>query len=134
MIIVDESCYGLDTTSSDRPGYQQISDVLTGVAWEQGWAVGKDCPIVPFFPISDYLTGMIGTCAALQGLIQRAEQGGSYVSHASILSTNNWYRSFGTYPSSYVRALYDQHPVHDFRSPIARVSDISPLRDDSNSM
>ncbi|KJK91883.1 hypothetical protein H633G_04208 [Metarhizium anisopliae BRIP 53284] len=85
VVYVNENCFGYKGEWAGRPGWQQIADCVTGVAWEQGRFMGLDEPIVPPFPISDYGTGCIGAIAALTGLYHRATRGGSWHGMASLL-------------------------------------------------
>ncbi|KHO02121.1 CAIB/BAIF family enzyme [Metarhizium album ARSEF 1941] len=85
IVYVNENCFGYKGEWAGRPGWQQIADCVTGVAWEQGRFMGLDEPVVPPFPISDYGTGCIGAIAALTGLYQRTTRGGSWHGMASLL-------------------------------------------------
>ncbi|KAK5993049.1 Acetyl-coenzyme A transferase nodX [Cladobotryum mycophilum] len=85
IVYVNENCFGYEGEWADRPGWQQIADCVTGVAWEQGRFMGLQEPLVPPFPISDYGTGCIGAITALIGLYHRATRGGSWHGKASLL-------------------------------------------------
>ncbi|EIN07989.1 CoA-transferase family III [Punctularia strigosozonata HHB-11173 SS5] len=61
FVQVVENCYGHEGPWAWRPGFQQIADATTGVAWETGVACGQATPITPCLPISDYQTGIIGS-------------------------------------------------------------------------
>lgn len=43
-----------------------------------GQAMGLDEAVTPVFPNSDFCTGVCGVVGALDGLLRRAEKGGSY--------------------------------------------------------
>ncbi|KAF7552342.1 hypothetical protein G7Z17_g4378 [Cylindrodendrum hubeiense] len=85
FVYVNENCFGYEGEWANRPGWQQIADCVSGVAWEQGKFMGLNEPVVPPFPISDFGTGCIGAIAALAGLYHRATQGGSWHGKASLL-------------------------------------------------
>ena len=85
IVYVNENCFGYEGEWSGRPGWQQIADCVSGVAWEQGKFMGLDEPVVPPFPISDYGTGCMGAIAAMVGLYHRATRGGSYHGKSSLL-------------------------------------------------
>ncbi|GJN82763.1 hypothetical protein PLIIFM63780_006308 [Purpureocillium lilacinum] len=85
IVYVNENCFGYEGEWAGRPGWQQIADCVSGIAWEQGRFMGLDEPVVPPFPISDYGTGCIGAIAALTGLYHRATRGGSWHGKASLL-------------------------------------------------
>ncbi|EFQ34825.1 CoA-transferase family III [Colletotrichum graminicola M1.001] len=98
FVYVNENCFGYQGEWSHRPGWQQIADCVSGVAWEQGRFMGLDEPVVPPFPISDYGTGCMGAIAALTGLYNRATQGGSWHGKASLLQYDLFLIKAGQYP------------------------------------
>ncbi|TFK50868.1 hypothetical protein OE88DRAFT_1735609 [Heliocybe sulcata] len=52
FVIVSENAYGHEGPWAWRPGFQQIADVVSGLAWETGAACGQNAPIVPCWPIT----------------------------------------------------------------------------------
>ncbi|KAM4065651.1 coA-transferase family III domain-containing protein [Hirsutella rhossiliensis] len=85
IVYVNENCFGYQGEWAGRPGWQQIADCVSGIAWDQGRFMGLDEPVVPPFPISDYGTGCMGAIAALTGLYHRAARGGSWHGKTSLL-------------------------------------------------
>ncbi|KAJ4293699.1 hypothetical protein N0V90_008983 [Kalmusia sp. IMI 367209] len=85
IVYVNENCFGYEGEWAHRPGWQQIADCVSGVAWEQGKFMGLSEPVVPPFPISDYGTGCMGAITALIGLLHRAKRGGSWHGKVSLL-------------------------------------------------
>ncbi|ETS76189.1 hypothetical protein PFICI_11576 [Pestalotiopsis fici W106-1] len=85
FVYVNVNCFGYEGEWAHRPGWQQIADCVSGVAWEQGKFMGLDEPVVPPFPISDYGTGCMGAITAFIGLYHRATRGGSWHGKASLL-------------------------------------------------
>ncbi|EPE02623.1 caib baif family enzyme [Ophiostoma piceae UAMH 11346] len=87
IVYVNENCFGYEGEWASRPGWQQIADCVTGVAWAQGQFMHPaECePVVPPFPISDYGTGCMGAIAALTGLYYRSTVGGSWHGKASLM-------------------------------------------------
>ncbi|CAJ2508811.1 Uu.00g138370.m01.CDS01 [Anthostomella pinea] len=93
-VYVAENCYGHVGVWKSRPGWQQIADCFSGVAWAQGEFMRPDGakdganrvePIVPPFPMSDYGTGCMGAIAAMVGLYHRAKSGGTWRGQTSLL-------------------------------------------------
>jgi hypothetical protein len=84
IVYVSEDCFGSQGPWAGRPGWQQIADCVTGVAWAQGEFMNLNEPVVPPFPMSDYGTGCMGAIAALTGLWRRATEGGSWVGRTSL--------------------------------------------------
>ncbi|KAK4986750.1 hypothetical protein LTR66_007783 [Elasticomyces elasticus] len=85
IVYVNENCFGYEGEWAYRPGWQQIADCATGIAWAQGKFMGLQEPVIPPFPISDYGTGVMGAIAALTGLYQRTVSGGSWHGKVSLM-------------------------------------------------
>ncbi|KAJ3524178.1 hypothetical protein NM208_g12155 [Fusarium decemcellulare] len=100
IVYVNENCFGESGEWADRPGWQQIADCVSGVAWEQGRFMGLNEPVVPPFPISDYGTGCLGAIAAMTGLYHRATQGGSWHGRVSLLQYDLLLFKTGLLPES----------------------------------
>jgi crotonobetainyl-CoA:carnitine CoA-transferase CaiB-like acyl-CoA transferase len=114
IVYVAENCFGHVGPWADRPGWQQIADCATGVAWEQGWFMGLNEPVVPPFPMSDYGTGCMGTIAALTGLYKRAKYGGSYYGKTSLCQYDIFLLELGTYSDEIQKKLRNMHDEHFF--------------------
>ncbi|KAK2768869.1 hypothetical protein FQN54_000729 [Arachnomyces sp. PD_36] len=100
IVYVNENCFGFNGEWANRPGWQQIADCVSGVAWAQGRFMGLSEPVVPPFPISDYGTGCMGAIAALTGLYHRTRRGGSWHGKASLLHYDLLLFRVGLYPQS----------------------------------
>ena len=59
--------------------------------------MGKNEPVVPPFPISDYGTGAMGAIAALTGLYHRATTGGSWHGRVSLIQYDLLLFAMGQY-------------------------------------
>ena len=118
IIYISESCFGavppsLEPTASaeakawaQRPGWQQIADCISGVAWAQGLEFMElDEPVVPPFPMSDYGTGCAGAIAALTGLYKRATEGGSWWGGVSLVGYDVYLLSLGLYEPEILESL-----------------------------
>ena len=109
FVYVAENCFGHVGPWMSRPGWQQIADCVTGVAWAQGLAMGLEEPVVPPFPMSDYGTGCMGTIAALVGLFKRAKAGGSYIGTTSLVQYDIYLLQLGLYDDEMMACLRKQH-------------------------
>ncbi|KAF2738842.1 alpha-methylacyl-CoA racemase [Polyplosphaeria fusca] len=109
IVYVAENCFGHVGPWSSRPGWQQIADCVTGVAWAQGFGMGLSEPVVPPFPMSDYGTGCMGTIAALVGLFKRAKFGGSYHGTTSLCQYDIYLQQLGLYDEHMMKDLREQH-------------------------
>ncbi|KAK8124662.1 uncharacterized protein PG998_000421 [Apiospora kogelbergensis] len=119
IVYVAEDCFGgtgvPGAAWSHRPGWQQIADCVTGVAWEQGWFMGLEEPVVPPFPISDYATGILGTIAALAALHRRAVSGGSWIARTSLVQYDIFLlHALNPYPLEVQEHLWDVHDRNFF--------------------
>ncbi|KAK4123945.1 CoA-transferase family III [Parathielavia appendiculata] len=94
---------------ASRPGWQQIADCVTGVAWAQGEFMGLDEPVVPPFPMSDYGTGALGSLAALVGLYRRATEGGSWICRTSLCQYDVLLMRLGLLPKAEQERLRREH-------------------------
>ena len=96
FIYVSENCfgYGLDVS---RPGWQQIADSVSGIAWAQGNFMGLNEPCIPPFPMSDYGTGLMGAIATLEAVFLRAKYGGSYHAKCCLVQYDNFLFDIGEY-------------------------------------
>ncbi|KAI1777912.1 CoA-transferase family III [Hypoxylon cercidicola] len=118
IVYVVEDCFGGTEKGAEwagRPGWQQIADCITGVAWEQGRFMGQNGPVVPPFPMSDYATGCVGTIAALSGIYRRATQGGSWICRTSLTQFDAFLLSLGTYPADVQDQLRREHDPRFFK-------------------
>ncbi|KAI8175551.1 Formyl-CoA:oxalate CoA-transferase [Colletotrichum sp. SAR 10_70] len=115
FVYVAEDCFGGTDLGegraewAGRPGWQQIADCVTGVAWEQGHFMGLDAPVVPPFPMSDYGTGALGAVAAMAGLYRRATEGGSWVCRTSLCQYDVFLLSLGAYSPEVQAKLRKSH-------------------------
>ncbi|KAK3322502.1 CoA-transferase family III [Apodospora peruviana] len=113
FVYVAEDCFGgTDVRGAEwagRPGWQQIADCVTGVAWAQGEFMGLKEPVVPPFPMSDYGTGALGCVAAMAGLYQRATKGGSWICRTSLCQYDIFLMSLGQLPADEQKRLRQVH-------------------------
>lgn len=118
LVYVAEDCFGgagaPGAEWGHRPGWQQIADCATGVAWAQGAFMGAGAPVVPPFPISDYGTGVLGCAAALAGLWRRAALGGSWACRTSLVQYDVFLLGLGLYPGGVQARLRAAHDPHFF--------------------
>jgi len=97
------------TDWSSRPGWQQIADCATGVAWTQGAFMFLSEPVVPPFPMSDYGTGALGAAAALLALRDRAVRGGSWACRTSLCQYDVFLLGLGAYSEDVQRRIRAAH-------------------------
>ncbi|KAK4170597.1 CoA-transferase family III domain-containing protein, partial [Triangularia setosa] len=110
FVYVVEDCFGGSGVQgaawASRPGWQQIADCVSGVAYAQGKFMGlENEPVVPPFPMSDYGTGGLGSVAAMIGLLKRATVGGSWVGRTSLVQYDVFLQKLGLLPEEEQRRL-----------------------------
>ncbi|EAW08201.1 CAIB/BAIF family enzyme [Aspergillus clavatus NRRL 1] len=115
IVYVNENCFGYEGEWAGRPGWQQIADCVTGVAWAQGQFMGLSTPVVPPFPISDYGTGCMAAVAALTGLYHRAKTGGSYHGMASLMHYDLLLFAVGKYSDAVQEKMRAAQPAEFFK-------------------
>ncbi|GCB22125.1 succinyl-CoA--L-malate CoA-transferase beta subunit [Aspergillus awamori] len=115
IVYVNENCFGYEGEWAGRPGWQQIADCVTGIAWAQGQFMGLSTPVVPPFPISDYGTGCMGAIAALTGLYNRAKYGGSYHGKASLMHYDLLLFAVGQYSEAMQEKMRAAQPAEFFK-------------------
>src|SRR5271170_252260 len=98
FVFVNENCFGYRGPWASRPGWQQIADCVSGIAWAQGLAIGLDEPLIPPFPMSDYGTGVMCAIAAMTGIYKRATVGGSWWGGSCLVAYDMFLFWLGTYP------------------------------------
>ncbi|KAF7901661.1 uncharacterized protein EAF01_006960 [Botrytis porri] len=114
IVYVSEDCFGYQGEWAGRPGWQQIADCVTGVAWAQGEFMGLNEPVVPPFPMSDYGTGCMGAIAALVGLYRRAKEGGSWRGTTSLCQYDVFLLELGLYGDDIKEKVRKDHDDHFF--------------------
>ncbi|TGO23410.1 hypothetical protein BPAE_0133g00080 [Botrytis paeoniae] len=114
IVYVSEDCFGYQGEWAGRPGWQQIADCVTGVAWAQGEFMGLNEPVVPPFPMSDYGTGCMGAIAALVGLFRRAKEGGSWRGTTSLCQYDVFLLGLGLYGDDVKEKVRRDHDDHFF--------------------
>ncbi len=80
IIYTSMNCYGFEGPFSDRAGWEQLAQTVTGIAAEQG----KEKPMLLPAAACDYTTGYLAAYGTLLAMGLRAREGGSYHVKASL--------------------------------------------------
>lgn len=92
FIYVSINCYGHVGPWKSLPGWEQLAQAATGLAYVHG---GSSSPrLLPTYP-DDYITGYLAAYGILAALIKRCREGGSYHVKVSLCATAMWLQSFG---------------------------------------
>jgi crotonobetainyl-CoA:carnitine CoA-transferase CaiB-like acyl-CoA transferase len=84
IVALSVSCFGPDGPMSDRAGWEQVAQAVTGMCAGQG---GDAAPTLVPVPVCDFLTGYLGTLGTLIALQRRATEGGSWHVEVSLCRT-----------------------------------------------
>jgi len=109
IIYVSENCYGHEGPWANRPGYEQYSQIISGLADLQGklapsdpnddarTALGDDpqAPRLVGAAVNDYTTGYFAAYGVLEALRRRAIEGGSWHVQVSLTQSAMWYQNLG---------------------------------------
>jgi crotonobetainyl-CoA:carnitine CoA-transferase CaiB-like acyl-CoA transferase len=90
------SCFGSGGPFAGRSGWEQVAQVVTGVAHVHGKAIGDGTPKLVFAPVCDYLTGYLAGYGALLALGRRMREGGSYHVNVSLCQSGMYLLRQGT--------------------------------------
>ncbi|MDH5737783.1 MAG: CoA transferase, partial [Gammaproteobacteria bacterium] len=80
IVYVSMNCYGFEGPFSDRAGWEQLAQTVTGIAQEQGAERPQLLPAAA----CDYMTGYLAAYGTLLALARRAREGGSWHVKASL--------------------------------------------------
>lgn len=84
LIYVSVDCFGPGGVYSDRAGWDQVAQAVTGIAITEGELENAGQPKLTPVYACDFLTGFLGAFGAMVALKKRAEEGGSYMVHVSL--------------------------------------------------
>lgn len=97
IIYVSINCYGHGGEWRTRPGWEQLAQVVTGMAHQHGIDVhgAPGRPELQPAAVTDYTTGYLAAYGALVALNRRATEGGSYAVRVSLARTGTWICALG---------------------------------------
>ena len=87
LVYVSINCYGADGPFSHRAGWEQIAQIMTGIAAEGVQSSSGYRPKTLPAAANDYITGYLGAYGTLLALARRAREGGSYHVRVSLCQT-----------------------------------------------
>ena len=87
LVYVSINCYGADGPFSHRAGWEQIAQIMTGIAAEGVQSSSGYKPKTLPAAANDYITGYLGAYGTLLALARRAREGGSYHVRVSLCQT-----------------------------------------------
>ena len=92
IVYVSINCYGHDGPFTQRPGWEQLAQSVSGIAAQQG---SEDRPKLLPAAACDYTTGYLGALGTMAALVRRANEGGSWHVRVSLARTAMWFDDLG---------------------------------------
>lgn len=128
IIYLSLNCYGWTGPWRDRPGWEQLAQVATGMTVSQGSAALPE--IQPTYP-NDYTTGFLAALGILTALLRRADEGGSYHVRVSLCRTAMWLQDQGLVPRQVpppvIPPATAARYLHTTPSPFGRLTYLGPV-------
>jgi crotonobetainyl-CoA:carnitine CoA-transferase CaiB-like acyl-CoA transferase len=90
IVVVSINCYGHAGPWLARPGWEQLAQTVTGMAYEHA---GSEEPSVVPAAATDYTTGHLAALGVLRALARRVSEGGSWHVRVSLARTAMWIQS-----------------------------------------
>ena len=87
IIYLSINCYGFDGEFSNRGGWEQVAQIMTGLTTIEDKSTKMNSPRLLPAAANDYITGYLGAYGALLALARRAKEGGSYHVRVSLCQT-----------------------------------------------
>ncbi|MBL4679566.1 MAG: CoA transferase [Pseudomonadales bacterium] len=98
-IYVSINCYGHEGEWRTRPGWEQLAQVATGMAVQQGDYLsdgkGFSKPVLQPSALNDYVTGYLAALGVMLAKRQQLLFGGGYCVRVSLCRTAMWVRALG---------------------------------------
>lgn len=105
IVALSVSCYGHGGPLSNRAGWEQVAQAVTGICVEHGT---PDAPALIPLPVCDYLTGYLGALGTLIALERRAKIGGSWHVQVSLCRSAMFLQDQGLDDASGRLAIEDE--------------------------
>ena len=129
IVCVTLSAFGHLGPWRERRGFETIIQSVSGMAQEQGMAVGAEGPQHLPAQVVDHGTGYLAAFGAQMALARRAREGGSWLVRVSLAQTGRWVDRLGRVDGRRTRdlALEDvQDLVADMDTPFGPLRHIVP--------
>ena len=129
LVYVTLSAFGHQGPWRERRGFETIIQSVSGMAHEQGQAVGAEGPRHLPAQVVDHGTGYLAALGALVALARRARDGGSYLVRVSLAQTGRWVDGLGRVDGRSVRDQTletIQDLLADMDSPFGRLRHVVP--------
>lgn len=131
LVYVSINCYGADGPFSHRGGWEQIAQIMTGIAAEGVQSSSGYKPKTLPAAANDYITGYLGAYGTLLALARRAREGGSYHVRVSLCQTGMMIYDEGkvsALPENLNLGIRDVYPLCiESDSHLGRIKHLAPV-------
>jgi crotonobetainyl-CoA:carnitine CoA-transferase CaiB-like acyl-CoA transferase len=126
LIVVSINCYGHEGPWSERAGWEQLAQTVTGIAAENG---GIETPRLLPAAATDYTTGYLAALGTLVALARRAREGGSYEVRVSLARSGMWLQGLDRVDGEPVGLGEDQldHYMQETMTTKGRIRHLGPV-------
>ena len=133
LIYLSINCYGFDGPFSDRGGWEQVAQIMTGLTTEEAVSTQNKPPRLLPAAANDYITGYLGAYGALLALARRAKEGGSYHVRVSLCQTAMMLYRNGKTKSGMVPAQLSVKEIEDLstfsETHLGKLKHLAPVLD-----
>ncbi|KAI9013657.1 CoA-transferase family III domain-containing protein [Hyaloraphidium curvatum] len=118
IVYCRSNAYGFDGPLKVAPGFEHVSQSLSGLTYEQGETSPYDRPlpdgeVIPTLVPTNLLDGTTGHLMALGAMValyRRSVEGGSWIVQGSLLQTANFIQSLPRHEPAVVKELWKRYP------------------------
>jgi len=115
LIHVEMTLYGPTGPWAGRTGYDQNAGGVTGVLAREG--TFENPALTEIFVVNDYLMAWLSAMAVACTLKRRANEGGSYRIHLSLVRVSMWLLHMGIFDKTYAREVGNTQGDHGYLPP-----------------
>ncbi len=115
LIHVEMTLYGPTGPWAGRTGYDQNAGGVTGVLAREG--TFENPALTEIFVVNDYLMAWLSAMAVACTLKRRANEGGSYRIHLSLVRLSMWLLHMGIFDKTYAREVGNTQGDHGYLPP-----------------
>lgn len=133
LVYVSVDCFGPGGVYSDRAGWDQVAQAVTGIAVTEGELEHAGQPKLTPVYACDFLTGFLGSFGTMLALARRAKEGGSYHVHVSLcqsamlLQREGLIESFQNAPGALSEQTFEEMAVYDDGTVYGDLKSLGPV-------
>ncbi|MBN9109392.1 MAG: CoA transferase [Pseudonocardia sp.] len=125
IVYVTVSCYGNGGPWRERRGWEQLAQMVSGLAIGQGSPEQPEI-VLPGAP-NDFITGILAAYGTITALTRRSEEGGSWLVEASLSQTAGWIVRNGTVDPAHPGGVPAETRVETQAGPLGACTHLAPV-------